>query len=131
MSVLDKQCGEVFATFNDITICLSNVHVENDSATKEISVVKNDTDILSVTQDFINIKYTSFSESGNTVTVNTKGGSVTLDLQMFEEQSEDDKDDEKEEKDEKSDDNKKDDEKDDEVVTDEEVEVDEEEEEEE
>jgi len=131
MSVFDKQCGEVFATFNDITICLSNVHVENDSATKEISVVKNDTDILSVTQDFINIKYTSFSESGNTVTVKTKGGSVTLDLQMFDEQPEDEKDDEKDEKDDKSDDNEKDDEKDDEVVTDEEVAVDEEEEEEE
>lgn len=130
MSVFDKQCGEVFATFNDITICLSNVHVENDSATKEISVVKNDTDILSVTQDFINIKYTSFSESGNTVTVKTKDGSVTLDLQMFDEQPEEEKDEEKDEKDEKSDDNEKDDEKDDEVVTDEEVAVDEEEEEE-
>lgn len=130
MSVFDKQCGEVFATFNDITICLSNVHVENDSATKEISVVKNDTDILSVTQDFINIKYTSFSESGNTVTVKTKGGSVTLDLQMFEEQPEDEKDEDKDDKDEKSDDEEKDDEKDDEVVTDEEVKVDEEEEEE-
>ena len=129
MSVFDKQCGEVFATFNDITICLSNVHVENDSATKEISVVKNDTDILSVTQDFINIKYTSFSESGNTVTVKTKGGSVTLDLQMFEEQPEDEKDEKDDEKDDKSDDNEKNDEKDDEVVSDEEVEVDEEEEE--
>ena len=129
MSVFDKQCGEVFATFNDITICLSNVHVENDSATKEISVVKNDTDILSVTQDFINIKYTSFSESGNTVTFKTKGGSVTLDLQMFDEQPEDEKDEDKDEKDDKSDDEEKDDEKDDEVVTDEEVEVDEEEEE--
>ena len=108
MSLFNKQCGEVFATFNDITICISNAHVEYDSTTKEVSVVKNDTDILSVTQDFINIKTTSYSESGDTLTCKTKGGSVTLDLQMFEEQPEEEEKEEKDEKGEKDDKEEKD-----------------------
>ena len=89
------QCSEIFATINGVTMCMSNAHLEYDGNT-EVSIVKNDTDLISVTQDFINIECSSFSEGDNTVTCKCSSGTVIIDLKVIAEPE--DEDDEKEEK---------------------------------